>query len=76
MRSILPARYAAVTNSDTVNQGNTVGLFVGVGGNLVVTGVDGVQVTIVVLAGQYVAGKFPFVNAATTATGIVAAYSE
>lgn len=71
-RSLIPCLFANVTPSDAEPLSNVICLLVGGAGNLVVKGVDGVQATIVVTAGQKVDGQFTRVMAATTATGIVA----
>lgn len=75
-RTLIASSYAAVTKSDTVALKPTVCLFIGGAGNLVVKGSDGVTATIAVLAGQQLKGRFAYVMDATTATGIVAGYSE
>jgi hypothetical protein len=69
-------RGVAVTTSDTTEIQSTAGLYVGVGGTLVVTMNDGNDVTYVGILGGVV---YPFqvtkVKAATTATNIVALYN-
>lgn len=73
---VIPSRFAAIVPADATDLGSTiVALIVGGAGNLVVKGQDGNQVTIAVVAGQTVSGRFSRVMAATTATGIVAAYA-
>lgn len=69
----IPQSWAAVTPSDSVPVGPTLGLFVGGAGNLIVKGTDGNQVTLAVVAGSFIWGNFTYVMAATTATGVVAA---
>lgn len=70
--TLIPKRYAAVTPSDTVPVNAELGLFVGGGGNVVVTGADDVTATFIAGDGQYLTGYVRLVKAATTATGIVA----
>lgn len=70
-----PTKSAAVTPSDTTSLLGiaTFGVCIGGAGNLVfrLRG-DTVDVTLAVVAGQFVHGDFAFIKAATTATGIVA----
>lgn len=75
-RTLTPSSFANITTSDTVPQPKTIGIYVGGAGNLVVKGSDGIQATLAVIAGQYVPGRFSFVMAATTATGLVAGIAE
>lgn len=72
MQNQIPAKFAAVTPSDTVPVGPTIGLYVGGAGNVVGKGSDGVAATFACQAGQYLVGEFHYVMAASTATGIVA----
>lgn len=61
-----------VTPSDSTVLANLSWLRIGGAGNLVVEGVNGVQVTIAVEANEFVPFTGGKVKAATTATGIVA----
>lgn len=72
--TLIPANFADVTPSDTVPlPGRTIGLYVGVAGDVIVKGADGVQATLTVAsAGSYLTGRFRMVMAATSASGIVA----
>ena len=70
--TLIPTSFANVTKSDTVPVNTRLGLYIGVGGDVVVKGVDGVQATFAAQAGQHLSGKFHMVMAATTASSIVA----
>lgn len=71
--TLIPKRYTAITPSDTAGCGPTLGLFVGVGGDLTVKGDDGVAVKFVCGSSQYIPGSFTAVmSTGTTATSIVA----
>lgn len=74
--TLVPTRFATVTPSDTSPINATLGLYINVGGNIVVTGANGVAVTLAVKDGQYLSGAFVLVKATgTTATGITALYA-
>ena len=71
--TLIPKKYSAVTPSDTLGCGPTIGLFVGVGGTLTVKGDDGVSATFLCGNSQYIPGSFTQVMATgTLATNIVA----
>ena len=50
------------------------GIYIGTGGDLVITGKDSTQVTMAVLDGQLLPIRPLQVNSATTATGIIGLY--
>lgn len=73
--SLLPGKFKAVTPSDTVSLGRTIGLYIGGTGSLQVHGTDGVACTFAAVpGGTILPGCFTKVLAATTATSIVAMY--
>ena len=73
----LPRRYAAITPSDTTIQNYLVGLFVGTGGDVSVTGDDGVSVILKAVSGSFIQARFYTIRATgTTATNLVACYSQ
>lgn len=70
----VPGTATAITKSDATDTTSATakGILVGGAGNLVVDGVvGGTDITIVVVAGQYVPIRAAKVKAATTATGLV-----
>lgn len=74
--TLIPTRFAPVVPHDTSPVNTTLGLYINVAGNIVVTGADGVAVTLAVGPNQYLSGKFALVKATgTTATGITALYA-
>ena len=71
--TLVPRKFLNVTPSDTSPIGSTLGLRIGVGGNVTVKGSDGVSALFICNAGDYLTGSFPYVMATgTTATNIVA----
>jgi hypothetical protein len=69
-------RYKAV-NLSSVDFNSTdpfKGLHIGGDGNIVITGVDGLSVTIAVTAGVWPYGGIKITKTGTTATGIIALY--
>lgn len=70
--TLIPTKFRDVTKSDTTPVNTEIGLYIGTGGTVVAKGLDGVQATFTVMDGQYLSGKFMFVMAASTASGIVA----
>ncbi len=71
--TLIPAKFANVTKSDTNPVNANLGLYIGGSGDVVVKGADGVSATFTVGSGQYLTGRFHMVmSTGTTATGIVA----
>ena len=73
--TLIPTKFRPVTKSNSGGLGNTIGLFVGTGGDLIVTGEDDVQATLKVTSGSTVSGKFKTVRTESTAADIVALYA-
>lgn len=70
--TLLPKRFMNVTPSNTVSLPSNIGLYIGVGGDVIASGEDGVQATFTCQAGQYLVGEFQYLHVGTTASGIVA----
>lgn len=70
-QTLIPSSFKPVTPSDTIPVISNIGLYIGIGGNVVVKGQDGVTATFVATEGQYLSGRFYYVMAATTASSIV-----
>jgi hypothetical protein len=75
--TLLPKRFSNITPSDTVNINFLMGVYIGVGGDVKVTGIDGVAVIFQAGSNSYLSGCFYKVMATgTTATNIVGLHSQ
>ncbi len=73
--TLFPKRWAALTPNDTTVIGACMGIYVGVGGDIVASGQDDITATFKAQAGQYLSGRFNRVLATgTTATNLIALY--
>lgn len=73
----LPSRWVTVTASDDTDLTGSIGLYVGVAGNVSARTLNNASTTVVFVAvpvGTFIPGNFTRVMAATTATSILAAY--